>query len=157
MRGCVISIFLLASALLVADQAVCASKDTVSYQEFRRLTYSERRSLIDRLPVESQLTAYLNMVGESEPHDLALAEKLAPRGAELLPEIRQRLPQESDWRSSYLIHLLWTIHSLGYVDVSRDQALVDLAQRRINLMKDEVFRAVNNETLANIRSESAEE
>lgn len=125
--------------LPVSDKSK-AEGDTLvmEYAKFRLLPYSERRQLIRRLPPTAQLTAYLDMLDESEPPDLELAEIIAPSGRALVEAVRDRLELgESDLRILDMAHLLFMINKLGHAVVRDEGDVLEVLEHRISCIRDQ--------------------
>jgi len=139
----------------LADQPQAVQPIPIGYAEFKRLSYSERRAQITKLPPDMQLQAYLDMLRETEPPDDDLAWLIAPGGRGLVEAVKKRLEiEKSDGRRADLIYLLWVIHYLGHMDLRQDQDLLGLLQRVVESMKDGTTKAVSAKAVAAIRSQT---
>lgn len=145
---------LLVACLLALGQSAAGEQigPETPYKVFAALPYEQREGLITRLSPEAQVTAYLDMLAESEPPDLGLAAAIAPTGQPLVDAVRERLESGvSDLQIHELAFLLFVIKSQGHAKVREDQAALEVLEHRIRCIRDPADRQRGLETLQRIR------
>lgn len=124
----------------------------IDYDQFHSLPYAERRALIVRLTPPAQLTAYLDMLEESEPPDLELASIIAPSGRALVHAIRDRLESgDSDLRILDMAALLLAIDRGGHATVRAEGSVLEVLESRIRGLRNEDRREMALGMLAKMR------
>lgn len=144
-----LSVFAAGCATAPADDSLA---QTMTYEEFQKLPYFERRTLINDLPLDTRVHAYLDMVMERRPPDLSLASRIAPAGNELVQATWRVLADEGDdIRFSYGVFLLRTIQDRGYASVRENRALLRFLEERIDAMEASLTRDWSADLLEQIR------
>jgi hypothetical protein len=144
-------------SLIIACIGSIAGAESKDYDEaFRSLSYGERRRLIHELSPAARVRAYLDMVSEHRPPDLALGLDMVKNdGADVAAAAARALEVEEALRASWLIMLLADLQTTGRADVRRDEHLVRLAEQVVASMEnDTLYRKRSEEWLDEIKGSS---
>lgn len=151
-------VILVLLSVLAAGCGIAASNEslaqTMTHKEFQKLPYFERRALINELALDARVHAYLDMVIEQRPPDLALASRIAPAGHELVEATWRVLAGEGDeLRFSDGVFLLRVVQDRGYASVRENRALLRFLEERIDAMEASLTREWSAELLEQIAEE----
>lgn len=150
-------LFVLAAGCAIATPSDTAAQ-TMTYKEFQKLPYFERRALITELRLDARVHAYLDMVIEQQPPDVLLASRIAPAGHELVQATWRALADGvDDIRFYFGVFLLEEIQEGGYASVRDNPALLRFLEARIDAMGAPLTRARTAELLEQIAEERLHE